>query len=79
MQTKLTIKLEETLIKSVKQYAKNHNRSISKLVEDYFRNLVTENVPKSTYTPLVEELSGVILEKDICRLDYVNYLEEKYE
>ena len=31
------------------------------------------------YSSLVEELSGVISETDLKNLDYVSYLEKKYE
>jgi hypothetical protein len=56
-----------------------NNRSLSRLVEDYFRNLLSENEPQRQFSPLVEELSGVISEKDMEKLNYVNYLEQKYE
>jgi hypothetical protein len=80
METKLTLKLDKAVIQSVKKYAQSNNKSLSKLVESYFRHLVSEDETKlSTYSPLVEELSGVISEKDIKGLDYVGYLESKYE
>jgi hypothetical protein len=80
METKLTLKLDKAIINSAKKYAQHKNKSLSKLVETYFKNLVSElehgNVK---YSPLVEELSGVISEKDLTALDYVEYLEGKYE
>jgi len=79
METKLTLKLDQSVIQSVKLYAQNNNRSLSKLVEDYFKNLISENEPKKHFSPLVEELSGIISETDLKNLDYVNYLEQKYE
>jgi hypothetical protein len=79
METKLTLKLDQSVIQSVKQYAEKNNRSLSKLVEDYFRNLISENEPQKHFSPLVEELSGVITENDIKNLEYVSYLEQKYE
>jgi len=42
METKLTLKLDKAVIQSVKKYAQNNNKSLSKLVESYFRNLVSE-------------------------------------
>ena len=79
METKLTLKLDQKVINSVKLYAERNNRSLSRLVEDYFRKLIEEsNLPKK-YSPLVEELSGVISENDLQSLDYVSYLEKKYE
>jgi hypothetical protein len=79
METKLTLKLDKAVIQSVKKYAQNNNKSLSKLVEQYFRKLVSENEEKSKYSPLVEELSGVVSEKDLQEIDYVGYLEAKYE
>ena len=68
METKLTLKLDRSVIQSAKKYAANNNRSLSKLVEDYFRNLISENEPQKQYSPLVEELSGVISEKDLKKV-----------
>jgi hypothetical protein len=68
METKLTLKLDQTVINSVKTYAEDNNRSLSKLVEDYFRNLVSENRQKEEYPPLIKKLSGVISEKDLKKL-----------
>ncbi|HOC29106.1 MAG TPA: DUF6364 family protein [Treponemataceae bacterium] len=79
METKLTLKLDQAVIQSAKQYAEENNRSLSKLVEDYFRNLTGVSESESRYSPLVEELSGVISEKDLDGLDYIRYLEQKYE
>jgi hypothetical protein len=79
METKLTLKLDQKVINSVKVYAEKNNRSLSKLVEDYFRKLISEKEPQKRYSPLVEELSGVISEKDLKNIDYVEYLLKKYE
>ena len=80
METKLTLKLDKAIINSAKKYAQKNNKSLSKLVETYFRNLVSQSdKEKVKYSPLVEELSGVISEKDINGLEYVEYLEGKYE
>ena len=80
METKLTLKLDQSIIESVKVYAKRNNRSLSKLVEDYFRNiLIVQSTGTSKISPLVQELSGVIKESDLDALDYTAYLEKKYE
>lgn len=79
MDTKLTLKMDQSVIQSVKKYAEKNNRSLSKLVEDYFKNLVADNEPDKQYSPLVEELSGVISAEVLQNLDYVSYLEKKYE
>jgi hypothetical protein len=78
METKLTLKLDQAVINSAKEYAENNNRSLSKLVEDYFRNLVSENIQKEEYPPLIKRLSGVISENDLKKLskedDRVKYI-----
>ena len=80
METKLTLKLDQSVIKSVKVYAEKNNRSLSKLVEDYFRNLILESDNKRTQiSPLVQELSGIISANDLNRINYTDYLESKYE
>jgi predicted solute-binding protein len=79
METKLTLKLDKAVIQSVKKYAQNNNKSLSKLVEQYFRKLASEDEERTKYSPLVEELSGVVSEKDLRGVDYLGYLEKKYE
>ncbi|MDR1316626.1 MAG: DUF6364 family protein [Spirochaetales bacterium] len=65
METKLTLKLDQTVIKSAKQYAENNNRSLSRLVEDYFRSLLSENIQEEKYPPLIKKISGIISENDL--------------
>jgi len=80
METKLTLKLDQSVIKSVKVYAEKHNRSLSKLVEDYFRNLILESYyKKAQISPLVQELSGIISAADLDGINYTDYVESKYE
>ncbi|MBN2803019.1 MAG: hypothetical protein JXR91_07990, partial [Deltaproteobacteria bacterium] len=70
METKLTLKLDQSIINSAKKYAKKNNRSLSWIVESYFRTLVADNESKISFSPLVKELSAVISEKDLSDLDY---------
>jgi hypothetical protein len=82
MEAKLTLKLDKGVIEKAKEYAKNKNISLSRMVERYFNALVEKRQDKEKkISPLVEELSGVIqLDKDFdFREDYTNYLIEKYQ
>ena len=78
MDTKLTLKLDQAAINSAKKYAQNNNRSLSKLVEDYFKNLSLENIWEEEYPPLIKKLSGIISEEDLRKLskhdDKVKYI-----
>ena len=75
MDTKLTLKLDNTIIEQAKTYAKKKNTSLSKLIESYLGLLVG---PKDNQdvTPLVKSLSGVIdLPKNLdYKKDYKKHL-----
>jgi hypothetical protein len=65
METKLTLKLDKTAIDSAKRYAKENKRSLSRMVENYFRSLSSEqNYPKK-HSPVVESLTGILTEDDL--------------
>jgi uncharacterized protein YfdQ (DUF2303 family) len=78
METKLTLRLDEMVINSAKRYAHHNNRSLSKLVEDYFKNLVSKDDENEEYPPIVKRLSGIISNKDLKELskkdDRVKYI-----
>lgn len=61
MNTKLTLNLDNSIIKEAKSYAKENQISLSKPVENYLASLTrqTDN-PTRKISPLVESLTGVI-------------------
>jgi hypothetical protein len=65
MEARLTLKLDKALISSAKKYAENHNRSLSKLVENYFIHISSAPKTPKKYPPLIEELSGILSESDL--------------
>jgi hypothetical protein len=82
METKLTLKLDEAVINQAKKYAFKRKKSLSRLVEDYFKELGNDPFKKDiAIDPLVKELSGIITIKDVSSWgnEYTSYLEEKYE
>jgi hypothetical protein len=68
MKTKLTLKMDESVIISAKKYAGQNHRSLSRLVETYFKNLTEESSQKKNFSPLIESLIGVISEEDLNNL-----------
>lgn len=62
MDAKLTLRLDKRVADRAKSYAKRNRKSLSVLVENYFRTLLGsesfDSEPKNT--TLVEELSGVL-------------------
>jgi uncharacterized membrane-anchored protein YjiN (DUF445 family) len=65
MEAKLTLKLDQAVIDSAKTYAGNSQKSLSKLVEDFFRSLTGDDNMQKKYPPLIEKLSGFISEEDL--------------
>jgi hypothetical protein len=59
MTTKLTLTLDDKVIKGAKKYAKASGRSVSELVESYFKSLtaLTDNQAE-TLSPSVRSLMG---------------------
>lgn len=60
MNTKLTLTIEQDVIQKAKKYAKDKNRSLSDIIENYLKSLTQEksdeNKPK--LTPIVKSLKG---------------------
>ena len=84
METRLTLRLNESIIEKAKQYARSRNISLSKMVEQYLDSIVSTNEitgKQIELTPLVKELSGVIkVSTDFdYKKDYSDYLEKKYQ
>lgn len=83
METKLTLRLNDNVIERAKIYANSHKISLSKMVESYLDSITKQKEveKKTSITPLVESLSGVIdLPSDFdYKKDYRDYLEKKYK
>ncbi len=83
METRLTLRLNDSVIERAKIYAKSQRISLSKMVESYLDSLTREKDSdnKISITPLVESLSGVInLPHDFdYKNEYADYLTEKYK
>jgi hypothetical protein len=60
MVTKLTLKLKKRVIEQAKQYASNHDTSLSKLIENYLSAITTGTNSDNDISPLVKSLSGII-------------------
>lgn len=79
MNTKLTLRLDDQLIKSAKEYSTKTGKSISKIVSDLFVIIKNEKLKNScSITPTVQSLKGVLKHSEFSEKDYKNYLEEKY-
>jgi len=79
MKNKLTLRLDDSLIRRAKKYAKQHQTSVSQMVADYFALMETEQPAKDrSLPPITASLAGILKDKDIREDDYKDYLEQKY-
>ncbi len=69
MSTKLTLTMNDNVIKEAKFYAKNHHLSLSKMIEFYLTS-ITDNFKdkklKKNIPPITRSLSGVISTQQQC-------------
>ncbi len=82
MNTKLTLNIEQELIKTAKRYARERQQSLSSLVQNFFKVLELEDKKEDEIkiSPELNELSGIIkLDNDYdYKEDYKNHIMEKY-
>jgi hypothetical protein len=76
MTTKLTLTLDDKVIAGAKRYARAKGRSVSELVESYFKSLTESNSEQSDeLTPAVKSLMGSF--KAPIDFDYKKILKEE--
>jgi predicted CopG family antitoxin len=81
MNTKLTLTIEQSVIEKAKRYAKDKERSLSDLIENYLKALTTDSAQNDIeLTPIVRSLKGSFNAPK--NMDYkkelTNRLSEKY-
>ncbi|MEM1043788.1 MAG: DUF6364 family protein [Bacteroidota bacterium] len=82
MQTKLTLRLDEELIREAKALARRRGTSVSKLVAGYFRALTQhpgEAPEEEPLPPLTRSLIGALAGAEVSEEDHHAYLEEKHQ
>jgi Family of unknown function (DUF6364) len=81
MDSKLTLKLDKSVIERAKQYAYKNKMSLSRLIEAYLDSITRQKSQDIEITPFVDSLSGIIElpENFDFKQDYKDYLNEKYK
>ena len=75
MNTKLTLSIEEHIIKKAKEYAKKSGRSLSEIIESYLKILTKEQKDKRITSLTVNTLKGSF--KKPKSFDYKELLKEE--
>ena len=79
MITKLTLRMDDNLIESAKEYSAKTGKSVSRIVAHLFEIIKNEKLNKEeTLTPTIRSLKGILKGKQVDEKDYKKYLDEKY-
>lgn len=81
MGTKLTLQLDDALIKDIKKIAKAKRVSLSSMVSNYFKSLLNYQKKEEIKSPILLEITGILSPRiDNKKLikSYKKHIEEKY-
>ncbi len=79
MQAKLTLRLDDWLIRKAKRFSKKTGKSVSKIVADYFEKLDAPSFDENDeITPKVASLKGILKTSGVTGEEYHRHLEEKH-
>ena len=63
MPARLTLTITQSVIEDAKKYAQKKNRSVSRIVEEYLKNITTDHDPVTSFSalksPITDSLSGM--------------------
>ncbi|MDA8419423.1 MAG: DUF6364 family protein [Desulfobacteraceae bacterium] len=78
MLTKLTLRMDDNLIESAKEYSSQTGKSVSRIVADLFEIIKNEKIRRDNpLTPTVRSLRGILKDKQLDEKDYKKYIETK--
>jgi hypothetical protein len=79
MQTKLTLRVDEALIRKAKQLARKRGTSVSRIFGDFISNQ-SDDLPSDELPPVTASMIGIIQKEGIetNEMDYRKHLEDKY-
>jgi hypothetical protein len=81
MNTKLTLRLEESLVQQAKAEAKRRGKSVSRMVAEYFDSLgaAAERPATGSLPPVTSSLAGVAKGHSLSVEDYRRHIRTKHE
>lgn len=82
MDSKLTLKLNESVIERAKKYASDKKTSLSKLIENYLDSLTRNQTDDFEISPFVKYFHGKSIPLDaekIQKENYIDYLDQKHQ
>lgn len=78
MKAKLTLRLDDVLIRRAKSVAKARGTSISMMLSEYIDSFETDFPAEQKLPPVTSSLLGVLKDTSVSEDDYKTHLLEKY-
>jgi hypothetical protein len=78
MNTKLTLRIDEAVIRKAKMEAKRRGKSVSRMVSEFIESIGSQPDLKKVLPPTTASLIGILKGQKISENDYKNHLREKY-
>jgi hypothetical protein len=74
-ETKFTVRVSRELVENIKEFARQHDTTLTKLIEAYLQRIPSQSPLENA--PIVRRLTG-ILSSTVSVQDYKQHLEDKY-
>jgi hypothetical protein len=79
MQTKLTLRLDDSLVQKAKTHARRNGTSVSRMIADYFQFIQGgHEIRRIRSAPLTSSLQGLLRQSSLDEKEYKKFLEGKY-
>ena len=78
MNTKLTLRMDEAIVRKAKIEAKRRGKSVSRMVAEFIESIGLEQNSEKVLPPTTASLVGILKGKEISEEDYKTHLREKY-
>ena len=78
MNTKLTLRMDETIVRKAKIEAKRRGKSVSRMVAEFIESIGLQQTSEKDLPPTTASLVGILKGKEISEEDYKTHLREKY-
>ena len=78
MNTKLTLRLDDALVRNAKTEARRRGKSVSTMVAEFFDGLCRPERSVDRLPPVTASLLGVLKGRRLSEADHKKYLREKH-
>ena len=78
MNTKLTLRIDEAVVRKAKMEAKRRGKSVSRMVAEFIESIGSRPESEKLLPPTTASLIGILKGQEISENDYKEHLREKY-